>query len=136
MKRVFLDTNVILDLLMDRKPFAEDISEIFQMSVDSVLELCVSPVSITDINYIIGRLEGARSARSKTKKVIELVTIESVAEAIIKQAQESKFKDFEDAVQYFCAKKAGHNVIVTRDIKGYKHSDLSVMTPREFLASF
>ncbi len=134
MSKVFLDTNVILDFLMDRQPFSNDISEIFQLSIDSAMELCVSAVSITDISYIIGRIEGKRSARSKTKKLLGLIKVEPVDESMIKLALLSKFKDFEDAVQYFCAKEAGHRIIVTRNIKDYKRSEISVMTPKEFLA--
>ena len=134
MKKVFLDTNVILDLLLDREPFSNNIAEIIELSAEKSIELCISSVALTDTNYIIQKFEGTKSANSKTKLILELVTVENVGETTVTQASNSKFKDFEDGVQNFCAIESKHKVIVTRDTKGFKHSTLSIMTPREILA--
>lgn len=133
MKKIFLDTNVILDLLLDREPFSDDIAEIIEKSAQNSIELCVSSVTITDTNYIVEKYEGVKSARQKTKKILELVKVESVLESTVRKASASKFKDFEDAVQNFCAIESKHNLIVTRDVKGFRNSKLSVMTPKELL---
>lgn len=133
MRKVFLDTNVLLDFLLDREPFNNDIAEIIELSITESLKLCVSPITITDTNYIIGRSEGARAANRKTKKILELVTVETVGETTIKKSSNSKFRDFEDGVQNFCAVEAKHNIIVTRNIKDFKESELSIMTPKELL---
>ena len=134
MKKVFFDTNVLLDFLLDRPPYADDVSEIIETCIEEEISICVSPVSITNLNYIIGRLENREKANAQTQKVLRLVQVDSVGQSTIQTAANSKFKDFEDGVQNFCAVEAGHEVIVTGNVKDYKESDLSVLTPKEFLA--
>jgi predicted nucleic acid-binding protein len=132
--KVFLDSDVILDFLLDRQPFSDHISQIFEQSLNSNLQLCVSPTTITNLNYIIGRLENIKQAHLKTKKILQLVKVETVKESTITNAITSKFKDFEDAVQNYCATEANHTVILTRNIKDYKESKLAVLTPKEYLS--
>lgn len=133
--KIFIDSDVILDFLLDRKPFSEYITEIFQLSIDGNFKISVSPITITNIHYIIGKLENIKSANSKIKKIVKLVKIENVGESAIHQSINSKFCDFEDGVQYFCALEANHHTIVTRNIKDYKESTLGVLSPKEFLSS-
>ena len=133
MKKVFLDTNVLLDFLLDRPPFHDDIAEIIEVTLTASIQLCVSSVTITDTHYIISRSEGVATANRKTKELLELVKVENVGESTVQSASDSDFKDFEDGVQNFCAVEANHNIIVTRDTKDFKHSDLSIMTPKEYL---
>ena len=133
MKKVFLDTNVLLDFLLDRAPFNNDIAEIIEYSTTGSFQICVSSITITDTNYIIGRSEGSRSANKKTKRILELVTVENFGESVVTKASNSKFKDFEDGVQNFCAVEANHTIIVTRNAKDFKESRLSILTPTEFL---
>jgi len=65
---------------------------------------------------------------------MELVSVESVGESTVRKSAESNFKDFEDGVQNFCAIESGHKIIVTRNIKDFKESDLSILTPKELLS--
>ncbi len=132
--KVFLDAVVILDYLLDREPFHEDIAHIIDYSLSSELELCISANSVTDIHFIISRFDGAARALRKIQTIIDWVTIETVSEVIIKQAALSDFKDFEDAVQNFCALDAGHTILITRNVKDYRKSQLAIMTPKEFWA--
>ncbi|MEM9675379.1 MAG: PIN domain-containing protein [Cyclobacteriaceae bacterium] len=134
MNKIFLDSDVLLDLLLDREPFTDEIAEIFENSLATSISLCISPISITNINYIIGKLENQRAADSKTKKILKLVQVENVGQTTINKASQSEFKDFEDAVQNYCAQESGHKIIITRNTRDYKASDLSIMTPREYLA--
>lgn len=133
MKKIYLDTNVILDLLLDRPPFSNDIAELIEVSAQKSIDLCVSSITITDTSYIVEKFEGQKRARQKIKKILELVTVENVGQSIVKKSSESSFKDFEDGVQNFCAVEAKHKVIVTRDIKGFKKSKLSILSPKEVL---
>jgi len=133
MKKVFLDTNVLLDFLLNREPFNNDIAEIMEESLNRSIQLCVSSITVTDTNYIIGRSEGIKVANIKTKKILELVTVENVGQTTVTKSAESKFKDFEDGVQNFCAVEAKHQIIVTRNVKDFKESNLSVLTPKELL---
>lgn len=134
MKKLFLDSDVLLDLLLDREPFSDDIATLIEKSIDSEVKLCTSPISITNINYIIGRLENKNKADLKTKKILKIVSMENIGQSIIDKASNSKFKDFEDSVQNFCAVESGHEIIITRNTKDYKESELSILTPREYLA--
>lgn len=134
MKKLFLDSDVLLDLLLDREPFSDDIAELIEKSLDSEIKLCTSPISITNINYIIGRLENQNKADSKTKKILKIVRMENVGQKVIDKASKSRFKDFEDSVQNYCAVESGHNMIITRNTKDFKESELSILTPKEYLA--
>ena len=132
--KVFLDSDVILDFLLDRRPFSESIGELFQRSIDGKLELCISPITMTNIDYIIGKLQNKKQARSKIKKIFQLVKIENVCHSTVKKAIESEFTDFEDAVQNFCAIESGHKIILTRNTKDYRESELGILTPLEYLS--
>mgnify|MGYP001792606244 CR=1 FL=1 len=134
MDKIYLDSDVLLDLLLDREPFMDDTSKLMENSIDSNTSLCVSPISITNINYIVGRLENQEKADFKTKRLLRLVKIENVGQQVIDEASRSKFKNFEDAVQNYCAELSGHKILITRNTKDYKNSNLSIMTPKEYLA--
>lgn len=133
MKKIFLDADVILDLLLDREPFNNDIAQI-ENSIASGITLCVSAVSITNLNYIIGRIENKNSADKKTAMILQIVRVESVTESAIKKSITSKFNDFEDGMQNFCAVESKHKIIITRNTKDYKESDLAIFTPKEYLS--
>ncbi len=134
MNKAFLDTNVILDLLLDREPFNEDIAQIFDTAEERSIKLCVSSLTIANINYIVGRIEGPKKAKLKTKKLLQIIEVESVGKKEVVKSINSKFKDFEDGVQNFCALESKHAIIVTRNTKDFKTSKLSIMNPREYLA--
>jgi len=134
MKKIFLDSDVLLDLLLDREPFMDDIAEIIERSLSSKVKLCISPITITNIYFIIGKIQNQRKADKQINKILRIVHIEEVGQMIIDKAAHSKFKDFEDGVQNYCAEEAGHEIIITRNTKDYRESELSVLTPREYLA--
>jgi len=134
MKKIFLDSNVLLDLLLDREPFMDNIAQIIENSLSSNIRLCVSPIAVANINYIIGRLENQEKATTQRKKILKIVKVENVGQVIISKATNSKFKGFEDAIQNYCAEESGHQIIITRNTKDYKESNLSILTPKEYLA--
>jgi len=134
MKKLFIDSDVLLDLLLDRKPFSEDIATLIEKSIETEVKLCTSLLSIANMHYIIGRLENKKKADLKIQKVLKIVSIENLGQSVIDKASKSKFKDFEDSIQNFCAVEAEHEIIITRNTKDYKESELSILTPREYLA--
>ena len=134
MNKVFLDSDVLLDFLLNREQ-ANYVATIIENSLQTNLQLFTSPVSITNIYYIVGRLENKNQANLKTNKLLQLVRVETLGQNVIDMASKSKFKDFDDAVQNFCATLAGHQFLVTRNTKDFKHSDLAIMTPKEYLAT-
>ena len=133
MTKLFFDSDVILDLLLDREPFSDDIAEIMEESESKSVQICISSTTITNVNHIVGRIEGYKNAHIKTQKILQLVKVENEGESTIKKAIASNFKDFEDAVQNYCAAEAEHSTIITRNVKDFKTSDLSIMTPKEIL---
>jgi predicted nucleic acid-binding protein len=133
--KLFLDTNVVIDFLTRREPFAEEIKDIFQYSVEGKYKLYVSSVTITNTYYIISRLENVTSAKKKIVQLMELVNVLNVGQTTINKAIDSKFKDFEDGVQSFCAEEAKLKILITRNVKDFKSSNLIIMTPKEFLIS-
>ena len=134
MKKLYLDSDVLLDLLLDREPFSEDIASLIEKSIETDVQLFTSAISITNINYIIGRIENKNKADRQTQKVLKIVGIENLGQTVIDKAAKSKFKDFEDSVQNFCAVESKHSILITRNTKDYKESKLSILTPREYLA--
>jgi predicted nucleic acid-binding protein len=133
--RLFLDTNVVLDLLGERKPFYESIAKIATLADKEQITLVVSALSYSTVNYILMKHENREKVIGKLQKFKVISEICSIDEVIIEKSLNSKFKDFEDALQYFSALKNGCNIIITRNVKDFKESEIPVMTPAEYLTT-
>jgi predicted nucleic acid-binding protein len=133
--RLFLDTNVMLDLLGERKPFYESIAKIATLADKGQITLVVSALSYSTVNYILMKHENREKVIGKLQKFKVISEICSLDEVIIEKGLNSKFKDFEDALQYFSALKNGCNIIITRNVKDFKESEIPVMTPAEYLTT-
>ena len=132
--KIFIDSDVVIDFFTDREPHANTASELFDLNERGKIKLYLSAVSINNIYYIVRRYLGHR----KTLKVIEELTlmteIVGTTKKEIIQALKNNFKDFEDSVQYASALTInGIDVIITRNIKDYKNSEIAVMTPLNYL---
>ena len=134
MKKLFIDSDVLLDLLLDREPFSEDTATLIEKSIETGVKLYSSLLSIANMHYIIGRLENKNKADQKIQKILKIISIENLGQSVIDKAMKSKFKDFEDSLQNFCAVESEHEIIITRNTRDYKESELSIFTPREYLA--
>lgn len=135
MSRLFLDTNVILDLLAERHPFYSPIAKIATLADQKKLILVASPLSFTTVEYVLSKFEASESVLNKLRKFKIICEVSEVNEETIEKALNSNFKDFEDAVQYFSAVQSQCSVIITRNGKDFKHSALAVMTSEEYLNS-
>lgn len=135
MKRVFLDTNVILDLLAERRPFYESIATVATLADRKELLLLTSPISFTTVDYVLSKFEPKESVLIKLQKFSILCKVAEANQETIDKSLFSLFKDFEDAVQYYCALQANCDVILTRNSSDFKKSVLPVMSPDEFLMS-
>ncbi len=132
MKHLFLDTNVLIDFLANRKPFALDAAALFDYSLKKKVTLYVATVSYNNIYYILRQ----SCSHAETIKILselhEWTEAIDVTKDIIQKAIHAEFKDFEDAIQYFSAKSVQKiDCIVTRDTKDFKKSTIPVMTPKE-----
>lgn len=135
MKRIFLDTNVILDLLAERNPFYDSIAKIATLADQKKVSLIVSPLSFTTVDYVLNKFEPRESVLNKLRKFKIISEICEVNEEIIEKGLNSSFKDFEDAVQYYTAVQSDCTVIITRNGKDFKNSTIPIMTGDEFLSS-
>jgi len=136
MKRIFLDTDVVMDFLTKRQPFAVEAMKLMEYSNRKELELSISSLSLSNIHYLISRIENKSKAREKIKGILKLVDTLSVHKSTTEKAAYSEFKDFEDGIQNFCAEENGIKSIITRNVKDYSKSTLSIQTPKEFIREF
>jgi predicted nucleic acid-binding protein len=132
-KNIFLDSDIILDLLLQRYPHDISISLVFEKAKSNKLKLFTSSVCITNVYYILRKNRTNSEVKNMLNKLLVYVDILSVDSDIIRLALNSFFKDFEDAVQYYTSIKNNLDIILTRNIKDYKSTDIPVMTPDEFL---
>ena len=134
--KIFLDTNVVLDHLADRQPFAEYAHRIFALAEMEELTVCLSALSFSNLYYILRKLKGHNGTLAVLGKLKLLVRVSAVTEAEIQSALSSNFKDFEDAIQHFSAKAEGSiTAFVTRNRDDYAASAIPVLSPDEFLAA-
>lgn len=134
-KRIFIDTNVMLDFLGEREPYYVPIAKIATLAEKEKLTMIVSPISFATVNYFLSKFETPTIAKEKLRKFKILAKICSIDEHTIEKSLNSSFKDFEDALQYFSATESDCELIITRNGKDFKDSLIPVMTSEEFLKS-
>jgi predicted nucleic acid-binding protein len=136
MENVFIDTDVIVDFLIDRKPFSEEAATIFSMIDKKKIKGYISALTICNLYYILRKAGSHRKVKKSLQLLSDLVDILKIDSNIIKSALSSEFKDFEDSVQYFTAiEHAKIDCLITRNVKDFKGINLPVMTPHAFLAA-
>lgn len=133
MDKVFVDTDIALDMLTGRHPFYAHAAHLFTLSEKGSMELYVSVLSINNLNYMLSKQYNRAMSRQILSRFRKLVRILSVDDNIIDLALHSSFPDFEDAIQYYTAIGNNIPVIVTRNIKDYRHSAIPVMTAEIYL---
>lgn len=130
----FLDSDVILDLMLDRQPFSSHTQIIFQLSAVGQINIFCSSIVVTNVYYIVNKTFGKKKANESLESLLNYCRILSVGESEIRKAYKSGFSDFEDGIQYQVAlQHPGINAIITRNKKDYKSSKLPVYSPQEFL---
>lgn len=132
---LFLDTNVLIDLIDKREPFYNDIAIIASMAESQKLKLAISALSIVNTVYVISRNIEEKLVLEALKKFRIICDVSNIDEIVIDKSLISNFNDFEDAVQYFSALHHKSDLIITRNKKDFKNSEIPVMTPSEFLIS-
>ncbi len=134
--RVFIDTNVFLDLLWKREGFLEDSLRVFDLAVDGVFELLISDLSIANIKYITRKDYPVEKFYDVMSVFRPVFTIVPVGENAVDKALALKANDFEDALQYFSAVQFQANFLLTRNIKDYAFATMQVLTPSDFLKRY
>ncbi len=135
MDRIFIDTDISLDLLSERLPHYAHAAQLFTLADKEKLELYVSSLSFSNLNYLLSRQYSQKNARRILNKFKVLVHVLSVDEKIIDLALNSEFKDFEDAIQYYTAIENNLDTLITRNLKDYKHANITIITAEDYLLS-
>jgi len=130
---IFVDTDIVLDLLGNREPFYVYAAELFSQADKGKLQLFVSSLSFANLNYLLSRQYSAEQARMKLLKFKTLVTTLSVTDKIVELALSSEFKDFEDGLQYYTASENGIKILLTRNLKDFRTAEIIVMTAEQYL---
>lgn len=133
MQPVFLDTNVVIDLLARREPFYKEAQLLFTMADRGQLQLQISALTFANASYALAKHYPVADAKKYLQQFKVLVSILPLDDKAIELALASEFLDIEDGFQYFAALAGGAGVIVTRNKKDFKKSALPVLTPTEFL---
>jgi len=133
MKSIFIDSDVLLDLILERYPFYEWALGLFLLLDDKTYAGCTSVHTLLNIHYMARKEFGEKKARASIKLMSKKLVIIAEDNKVIQQAIDSDFSDFEDAVQYYAAKSAKADVIITRNIKDYKQATIPVLTAEQFL---
>jgi predicted nucleic acid-binding protein len=134
--RVFLDTDVILDLLLAREPFFGAAAALFVALQDGRIEGCVSPLIFSNLFYILRQQLSAPETMTALRKLRLLVRVLPIDEQVVDLALASSFKDFEDALQYYTALAHDLGALVTRNKRDYREAKLPILDARECVELF
>ena len=135
MEKIFADTDIILDLVAKREPFYDYAATLFTWADQGKIKIFVSALTFANLNYIITRQLNHEQARKSLITFKSMVSILPLTEKIIELALVSKFKDFEDGLQYYTATENQVSKIVTRNLKDYKKSEIIVLTAEQYIKS-
>ena len=134
--RVALDTNVVLDILLEREPFSQHASSIFSLIERNAIEAALCATTLTTIDYLLSRSMPKKQTRKVIGSLLELFEICPVNRAVLQSASLSSITDFEDAVLHESARLSSCQVIITRNGKDFKKATLTILDPAEFLSGF
>ena len=134
MKKIFIDTNIVLDLLAHREPFYDEAANLFSLADKKIIELSISSLTIANTSYTLLRQTNSKKAKEILRKLRLIVRILPLDDKIIGLAlNDDSFSDFEDGFQYFTGIENDQEIIITRNLRDFKASLLPVMTARQFV---
>lgn len=133
---LFLDTNVVIDLLGEREPYYNSIAKIATLADTGKIQLVVSALTYSTVYYLLSRFENNKIVKEKIRKFKIIAETADLTNEIIEKGLSSNFKDFEDSLQYYCAIKMNCNILITRNGKDFKESIIPVFSPDEYISRF
>jgi predicted nucleic acid-binding protein len=131
--RVLLDSDVVLDFLLERAPFSEVAGELFELIAQGACSGYVSGITPINVFYLMRKAKGIDKARQATSDLLIAVRVCPITQIVLEAAFALSFTDYEDAVQHASATAAGLDAIVTRNLEDYKNASLPVYSPVDFL---
>ena len=132
---VFIDTNILLDVLAHRDPFYADSAQVWTLAETGKIIGSISTLSLSNLFYLMGRLKGQQAARKAICILRDIFKLVPLDVQITNQAIDSDIKDFEDAIQFFSAIRSGATTLLTRNPKDFPGRDIAIQSPVEFLAT-
>lgn len=133
--RVFVDTNILLDVLARREPFYPDAARIWSLAERGRIEALISVISFNNVYYVVRKASNRKSAERSLRLMRGIFTPVSLSVQILNQAIDAGYDDFEDAIQFHSAIQADADCLVTRDKGHFAATHLPVLSPAAFLAS-
>lgn len=132
-RRIFIDSDILLDILLKRDPFYQFGQELLNKGKNKEIEISTSALIIANIYYIIVKALGKNEAKDKVNKLLKMLNVLSLDADCITLAMNSNFSDTEDAMQHFIAMQNQCDAIITRNLKDYKKSLLPIMSAEQYL---
>ena len=136
MIKLFIDSDIILDVLAEREPHYIHAARLFTLINQNKIVAYTSPLIFANLHYLLKKETTNSIALKSLRKLKTLINILSIDERVIAQSLNSEFNDFEDAIQYYTAINNGISLIITRNKIDYKRSKIDILTAEEFLKSF
>ena len=133
---VFVDTNVLIDVLAKRTPFYDDSARLWTLAEQGRITGFISVISFNNIYYVVRKLKTRRAADRMMILLRDTFTPVPLDKQILDQAIDAGLKDLEDAIQYFSAIRVGAACLVSRDARAFPRAELPVLTPREWLTTY
>ena len=133
MDKILIDSDIIIDYFYNRIPFSKDASKILNLCAIKKADGFITPLIIANVYYILRKTTKHETLISNLKRLLNYISIINMNQKIVMQALNSDFKDFEDALQNYAVENTEIKIIITRNLKDYKKSKLSVYTPESFL---
>ena len=131
--KILIDTNVILDVLIQREPFYIDSAKVWTLAEEEIVRGCISAITVNNLYYIIKKLIGLKQANSFVDQILDNFEVIALTGDILKQARTLPKKDYEDLIQYFSAIHEGCDGIVTRNKKDFPSIGIKLLSPPELL---
>ncbi len=129
--KILFDTNIVLDVLLDREPFSDLATKLFSRVEKKELEGFLGATTITTIYYLASKVAGKKKADQEISKLLSIFQVAPVNKSVLDEAIKSRFGDFEDSVLHEAAKQIGVQGIVTRNLNDFKKATLSIYSPEE-----
>lgn len=132
--RILIDTNVLLDYLLEREPFFEDAKEVILSCTDERVKGCIAAHSIPNMFFILRKHYTAKERREILSHLCKIFEVEGIDRAkLLSGLANEDFSDFEDCLQMECARSFGAEYIVTRNVLDYVTSEVKAVTPKDYL---
>lgn len=132
--KILIDTNVLLDYLLEREPFFEEAKDVILSCIDGNVKGCIAAHSISNMFFILRKDYNAKERREVLLNLCKIFDVEGIDKAkLVSGLANDDFSDFEDCLQMECAKSYGADYIVTRNISDYITSEVKAVTPKDYL---